>query len=96
LSVIIDAQTEKVIEDALLVPVSINYERLVDGNFIREQLGQSKIMESFTNACRAIWKMLNAKYGVMRVDFSQPFSVKVSSVYHSLIYSPSVLAYLII
>ncbi|KAF4528604.1 hypothetical protein B566_EDAN009208 [Ephemera danica] len=76
LSVIVDAQTEKVIDDALIVPVSINYERIVDGNFIREQLGQTKIMESFMNACRAIWKMLNASYGVMRVDFSIPFSVK--------------------
>lgn len=30
------------IKDALLVPVSVNYERLIDGNFIAEQLGQKK------------------------------------------------------
>ena len=45
------------IADALLVPVSVNYERLVDGNFIREQLGQKKTPESFRSAMAGIWKV---------------------------------------
>lgn len=64
------------IEDALLVPVSINYERLVDGNFVREQLGQPKQMESLGSALKAIWSVLNSNYGMMRIDFNQPFSIK--------------------
>lgn len=63
------------ISDALLVPVSVNYEKLVDGNFVFEQLGQKKKPESFKSAVSAIWGILNSKYGQMRIDFNEPFSV---------------------
>ena len=66
------------IDDALLVPVSVNYEKLVDGNFVREQLGQPKEMETFGAAMRAIWHVLNSDFGMIRIDFNQPFSLKVS------------------
>lgn len=78
LSVIVDALMDETIEDALLVPVSINYERLVDGNFVREQLGQPKEMETFSAAMKGIWHVLNSNYGMMRMDFNEPFSLKVS------------------
>ncbi|KAG5891867.1 hypothetical protein JTB14_015886 [Gonioctena quinquepunctata] len=76
LSVILDSFMDGTIEDALLVPVSVNYDKLVDGNFVREQLGQPKEMETFGNAIRAIWKVLNSNYGMMRIDFNQPFSLR--------------------
>lgn len=76
LSVIIDACMDGTIPDALLVPVSINYEKLVDGNFVREQLGQKKQPESFKSAMNAIWKTLNSQYGLMRIDFNEPFSLR--------------------
>ncbi|XP_059468848.1 glycerol-3-phosphate acyltransferase 1, mitochondrial [Neocloeon triangulifer] len=76
LSVIVDTFMDGVVEDALLVPVGINYEKIVDGNFVREQLGQPKVMESFGSAIRSIWKTLNSSYGMMRVDFNQPFSLR--------------------
>lgn len=76
LSVIIDAFMDGTIKDALLVPVSVNYERLADGNFVYEQLGQKKKPETFTSAASAIWKILNSKYGQMRIDFNEPFSLK--------------------
>ncbi|XP_065173750.1 glycerol-3-phosphate acyltransferase 1, mitochondrial isoform X2 [Atheta coriaria] len=75
LSVIVEAVIDGTVEDALLVPVSINYEKLVDGNFVREQLGQPKEMESFWSAIKAIWHVLNSNYGMIRVDFNQPFSL---------------------
>ncbi|XP_052869572.1 glycerol-3-phosphate acyltransferase 1, mitochondrial [Anopheles cruzii] len=75
LSVIVDAFNDKSISDALIVPVSINYEKLVDGNFVREQLGQKKIPESFASAAKAIMKVLKARYGLMRIDFNEPFSL---------------------
>lgn len=62
----------------LYLQVSVNYEKLVDGNFVREQLGQPKEMETFGNAMKAIWSVLNNNYGMMRIDFNQPFSLRVS------------------
>ncbi|XP_001358255.4 glycerol-3-phosphate acyltransferase 1, mitochondrial isoform X1 [Drosophila pseudoobscura] len=76
LSVIVNAFMDGSIPDALLVPVSVNYERLVDGNFVREQKGEKKIPESFTKAISGIWKALNSKYGRMRIDFNEPYSIR--------------------
>lgn len=78
LSVIVDAYMDGTIDDALLVPVSVNYEKLVDGNFVREQLGKPKQMETFGTAIKSIWSVLNSNYGMMRIDFNQPFSLRVS------------------
>lgn len=64
------------ISDALLVPVSVNYERLVDGNFVREQLGQKKQPETFRSAISAMWHILHSRYGLMRIDFNEPFSIR--------------------
>lgn len=63
------------IPDALLVPVSVNYERLVDGNFVHEQLGQRKKPESFKSAVSAIWNILSVNCGQMRIDFNEPYSL---------------------
>lgn len=57
LSVIVNAFMDGSIPDALLVPVSVNYERLVDGNFVREQKGEKKVPESFGKAMSGIWKV---------------------------------------
>lgn len=70
----------------------MHYERLVDGNFISEQLGRSKSAESFSSAVRAIWTTLHSDYGVMRIDFNEPLSIKVliyiqsASITNSIIY----------
>lgn len=77
LSVVLDAYMHGTIEDALIVPVSINYERIVDGNFIREQLGQSKNVETFISTIKAMWSTLIGNYGINQVDFCQPFSLRV-------------------
>lgn len=76
LSVIVDAYMDGTIEDALLIPVAINYDRLVDGNFVKEQLGQPKKMETFGSAIRALWSTLMGNYGFIKVDFCQPFSLR--------------------
>ncbi|XP_037732368.1 glycerol-3-phosphate acyltransferase 1, mitochondrial isoform X1 [Drosophila subpulchrella] len=76
LSVIVNAFMDGSIPDALLVPVSVNYERLVDGNFVREQKGEKKIPESFTKAISGIWKALKSNYGLMRIDFNEPYSIR--------------------
>ncbi|XP_005184270.2 glycerol-3-phosphate acyltransferase 1, mitochondrial isoform X1 [Musca domestica] len=76
LSVIVNAFMDGTIPDALIVPVSVNYEKLVDGNFVREQKGEKKVPESFGKAISGIWKALNSKYGLMRIDFNEPYSIK--------------------
>ncbi|XP_060645863.1 glycerol-3-phosphate acyltransferase 1, mitochondrial isoform X2 [Drosophila nasuta] len=76
LSVIVSAFMDGSIPDALLVPVSVNYERLVDGNFVREQKGEKKVPETFRKAISGIWKTLNSSYGLMRIDFNEPYSIR--------------------
>ncbi|XP_015112910.1 glycerol-3-phosphate acyltransferase 1, mitochondrial isoform X3 [Diachasma alloeum] len=76
LSIIVEAYLDGTIEDALVVPASVNYERLADGNFIREQLGQPKKMETFGNAIRAIWSTIRGNYGIVKVNICEPFSLK--------------------
>ena len=76
LSVIVEAFIDGLIDDAILVPVSVNYEKLVDGNFVNEQMGTPKKKESFGMAMSSIWKILKSKYGQMRIDFNEPFSLK--------------------
>lgn len=76
LSVIIDAFVEGTVEDVLLVPVSMNYEKLVDGNFVNEQLGQRKRKETLFKALKVFWKSIHSHYGLMRIDFNEPFSLK--------------------
>lgn len=71
-----EAFIDGLIDDAILVPVSVNYEKLVDGNFVHEQMGIPKKKESFSAAISSIWKVINDKYGLMRIDFNEPFSLK--------------------
>ncbi|KAL5022193.1 hypothetical protein ScPMuIL_001348 [Solemya velum] len=76
MSVVVDSFVSGVIDDAYIVPISINYERLVDGNFNNEQMGLPKTRETFFGALRAIWKVLNRQFGNVRVEIAQPFSLK--------------------
>ncbi|KAL3268704.1 hypothetical protein HHI36_007806 [Cryptolaemus montrouzieri] len=75
-SVIVDSLMDGTIEDALLVPVSMNYDKLVDGNFTREQLGEPKKMENVMNTIKSLWKSVNGDYGMVKVDFNQPCSLR--------------------
>ncbi|CAK9807765.1 Glycerol-3-phosphate acyltransferase 1, mitochondrial [Anthophora quadrimaculata] len=76
LSIVVDAYMDGIVEDALIVPVAMNYDRLVDGNFVREQLGQPKNVETLLSTIKAVWSTLKGNYGIVKVDFSQPFSLR--------------------
>lgn len=78
LSVFVDAYLSGILDDALLVPVSVNYEKIVEGSFVRELTGAPKQPETFRSAIAGIWKALTSHYGIVRVDFNQPFSLLVS------------------
>ncbi|CAI6369617.1 unnamed protein product [Macrosiphum euphorbiae] len=76
LSIIVDAYREKVIEDAWIIPVSMNYDRILEGNFVREQLGQPKKKETFFAAISTFIKAICSHYGIMRVDFNKPYRLR--------------------
>jgi len=76
LSVVVDSYMQSIIRDALIVPVSISYERVIEGNFCDEQMGKEKRKENFWGAWQAIVNTLSSKLGMVRVDFAQPFSLK--------------------
>lgn len=73
---IVEAFIDGLIDDAILVPVSVNYEKLVDGNFVNEQMGTPKQQETFSMAIASIWKILRMNFGLMRIDFNEPFSLR--------------------
>ncbi|XP_025420719.1 glycerol-3-phosphate acyltransferase 1, mitochondrial-like isoform X2 [Sipha flava] len=76
LSIIVDAYREGVVEDAWIVPVSMNYDKILEGNFVREQLGQPKKKETFFAAILTFIKAVCSHYGIMRVDFNVPYRLR--------------------
>ncbi|OWF50789.1 glycerol-3-phosphate acyltransferase 1, mitochondrial-like [Mizuhopecten yessoensis] len=75
-SVVVDAQLNDIMEDAYIVPISINYEKILDGNFNHEQMGLPKVKETFIGTLKAIWRVFCSDFGSVRVEFCQPFSLK--------------------
>ncbi|CAG2238793.1 GPAT1_2 [Mytilus edulis] len=77
LSVVMDTLNDGLIEDAYMVPISINYEKILDGNYCNEEMvGSSKKRETFWGVVKGVVKVLSGNYGSVRVDFSHPFSLK--------------------
>ncbi|XP_033126432.1 glycerol-3-phosphate acyltransferase 1, mitochondrial-like [Anneissia japonica] len=76
LSCVVDSYYDGVISDAFIVPASISYEKILDGNFNNEQMGLPKKKETFLMAVRGILDVLKHNYGHVKVDFVQPFSLK--------------------
>jgi len=79
LSIIVDAYLEGVVEDAWIVPVTMNYDQILEGDFVREQLGQPKKKETFFSAISTFFKAIYSHYGIMRVDFNNPYRLRVSA-----------------
>uniref|UniRef100_A0A7N8X8U7 Glycerol-3-phosphate acyltransferase 1, mitochondrial n=1 Tax=Mastacembelus armatus TaxID=205130 RepID=A0A7N8X8U7_9TELE len=80
LSIVVDALCTGSITDVLVVPVGISYDRIIEGNYNSEQLGKPKKKESLWGIACGVFRMLRKNYGCVRVDFNQPFSLKVN--YH--------------
>ncbi|MBN3297207.1 GPAT1 acyltransferase, partial [Amia calva] len=76
LSIVVDALCSSSIPDVLIVPVGISYDRIIEGNYNSEQLGKPKKNESLWGVARGVFRMLRKNYGCVRVDFTQPFSLK--------------------
>uniref|UniRef100_A0A8C7ARU2 Glycerol-3-phosphate acyltransferase 1, mitochondrial n=1 Tax=Neovison vison TaxID=452646 RepID=A0A8C7ARU2_NEOVI len=78
LSVVVDTLSTNTIPDILIIPVGISYDRIIEGHYNGEQLGKPKKNESLWSVARGVIRMLRKNYGCVRVDFAQPFSLKVS------------------
>ncbi|XP_043911771.1 glycerol-3-phosphate acyltransferase 1, mitochondrial [Protopterus annectens] len=76
LSMVVDTLCAGVIDDVLVIPVGISYDRIIEGNYNSEQLGNPKKNESLWTVARGVCRMLQKNYGCVRVDFAQPFSMK--------------------
>lgn len=76
LSVVVHSYLDGSIPDAYIVPVSISYDGMTDGNFVREQLGQPKLRENLWRAVSGLWRFASGFYGHVRINYSQPFSLK--------------------
>ncbi|KAL4613000.1 glycerol-3-phosphate acyltransferase 1, mitochondrial [Arapaima gigas] len=76
LSIVVDTLCNSNIPDVLIVPVGISYDRIIEGNYNSEQLGKPKKNESLWGVACAVFRMLRKNYGCVRVDFTQPFSLK--------------------
>uniref|UniRef100_A0A667YUW8 Glycerol-3-phosphate acyltransferase 1, mitochondrial n=1 Tax=Myripristis murdjan TaxID=586833 RepID=A0A667YUW8_9TELE len=79
LSIVVDTLCTGAISDVLVVPVGISYDRIIEGNYNSEQLGKPKKNESLWGVACGVFRMLRKNYGCVRVDFTQPFSLKVSN-----------------
>uniref|UniRef100_A0A4W6BRN3 Glycerol-3-phosphate acyltransferase 1, mitochondrial n=1 Tax=Lates calcarifer TaxID=8187 RepID=A0A4W6BRN3_LATCA len=77
LSIVVDTLHTGSIPDVLVVPVGISYDRIIEGNYNSEQLGKPKKNESLWGIACGVFRMLRKNYGCVRVDFNQPFSLKV-------------------
>ena len=76
LSVLTDAYFDGKVQDAYIVPVSINYEKTMEGEiYSNELLGEGKIRESLRSLLRSS-SVLSSKFGSIAVNFATPISLK--------------------
>uniref|UniRef100_A0A8C7YG07 Glycerol-3-phosphate acyltransferase 1, mitochondrial n=1 Tax=Oryzias sinensis TaxID=183150 RepID=A0A8C7YG07_9TELE len=80
LSIVVDTLCTGAIGDVLVVPVGISYDRIIEGNYNSEQLGKPKKNESWWGIACGVFRMLRKNYGCVRVDFNQPFSLKIGEI----------------
>lgn len=76
LSVLVHSLQTGVIPDAYIVPVAISYDRIVEGDFNREQMGHQKPKESFLATVKSAFSMLTKNSGSCRINICQPFSLQ--------------------
>ncbi|CAM2007892.1 1-acyl-sn-glycerol-3-phosphate acyltransferase [Acanthopleuribacter pedis] len=72
LSMVIDAWRQGIVEDLPLVPVTIDYGKVFEGqSYLRERSGKEKEQESLTSVIRSR-KILKRKHGYIRLRFDEP------------------------
>lgn len=76
LTMVVEAVTTNKIPDAFIMPLTINYEKVLEGaTFPLELLGESKVKESLGRLIKAV-DTLKENYGRIYIEFCQPISVR--------------------
>ena len=76
-STIVESLDANQLTDALIVPVAITYDKVMDmSSFHDEWQGLPKKKETFWGTVKEIIGQLRQRYGTIRVNFGQPFSAK--------------------
>lgn len=76
LNYLIDAIHEGYNKDLVFVPISINYDRILEeSSYSKELKGKEKEKESFRSVMESR-KLLNRKYGKVYISFNTPFTLK--------------------
>ncbi|GFY58626.1 glycerol-3-phosphate acyltransferase 1, mitochondrial [Trichonephila inaurata madagascariensis] len=96
LSFVIDAVAEETVDDVLISTVSISYEKIMEENFATKQLGESKTQGNFFTKLYNFWKMLHFNLGTVRINFGQPFSLRVNATCSTSLMSTQLVSFLFI
>lgn len=76
LNIIFDTVFNDKVNDIILVPLTINYEKVLEGDtFPSELLGEQKVAESLLRVIKA-YPLLNVNFGRVYVELCDPISVK--------------------
>lgn len=76
LNVVCETVVTGKINDALIVPVTINYEKVLEGaSFPYELLGEPKVKESLGRLIKAV-DVLKENYGQIHIEICKPISIK--------------------
>jgi glycerol-3-phosphate O-acyltransferase len=74
-NIILDSFFEKKIKDAHILPVTINYSRVLEGEtFPMELLGEEKVKESLSRIVKA-GQILKENFGSIYIHFCEPFKL---------------------
>lgn len=76
IGIVADAVFDGKIPDAQIIPITLNYEKVLEGDtFPYELLGEEKVKESLPRLIKAV-KTLNMNFGRINVNISKPISIK--------------------
>lgn len=76
LSMIVDGILDKRIRDFHLAPISIGYDRIIEGeSYTRELLGKAKEKESLKGLLKS-WNLLRVNFGRVHLNFADPVSAR--------------------
>ncbi len=76
LNYLIEAIEEGYNKDLYFVPISVNYDRILEEASFQEELRGKKKVEESTSALVESRKLLRRKYGRVYITFNKPFSLK--------------------
>ncbi|EAS00429.1 male sterility protein (macronuclear) [Tetrahymena thermophila SB210] len=76
MGIVADAVFDSKIPDAKIVPITLNYDKVLEGDtFPYELLGEEKVKESLPRLIKAI-KTLSMNFGRIHVNICEPMSIK--------------------